>query len=91
MKSRMVFHVMVLETINGNMIYLEKERMQLALREDKIKTMILQRLMSGKRRGSHKLAIPGNLLPVGRATVVVGNGSLAVHGSGGSGARRDFK
>ncbi|HBP16580.1 MAG TPA: hypothetical protein DEA08_02145 [Planctomycetes bacterium] len=54
-------------------------------------TVVTYDLMSGKRRGSHKLAIPGNLLPVGRATVVVGNGSLAVHGSGGSGARRDFK
>ena len=53
-------------------------------------------LKSGRRRGQAKLSVAGNLLPCGRAVVVVGNGVLAVHKNGGgpSGGYkkgRDFK
>ena len=54
-------------------------------------TVALFDLEQGRLVGQSKLAIPGNLLPCGRALVVVGSGSVAVHRLGAKAPGKDFK
>jgi outer membrane protein assembly factor BamB len=48
-------------------------------------------LKSGKRTGRFALSSTGNLLLAGDSLVISGNGTLAVHRSGGTAQGRDFK
>ena len=54
-------------------------------------TVALFDLERGRLVGQSKLALPGNLLPCGRALVVVGSGAVTVHRLGAKAPGKDFK